>query len=36
MPDYGSMTVAELKDELKAKGLPVSRRRNSSSFLQGA
>ncbi|HII19469.1 MAG TPA: hypothetical protein HA311_08925 [Candidatus Poseidoniaceae archaeon] len=23
-PDYASMTVAELKDELKAKGLPVS------------
>ena len=23
-PVYGSMTVAELKDELKAKGLPVS------------
>ena len=36
-PDYGSMTVAELKDELKAKGLPVSgKKAELVERLQGA
>jgi small subunit ribosomal protein S3Ae len=36
-PDYASMTVAELKDELKAKGLPVSgKKAELIERLQGA
>ena len=36
-PDYASMTVAELKDELKAKGLPVSgKKAELVERLQGA
>ena len=36
-PDYGSMTVAELKEELKAKGLPVSgKKAELIERLQGA
>ena len=36
-PDYASMTVAELKDELKAKGLPVSgKKADLVERLQGA